>query len=60
MEQAYAGICEIEQPEIIPCKHSAATECSDLEVMTVFRAESRGLMVTFVRGAESYFLKARV
>lgn len=60
LEQAYPGICEIKQPEIIPCKQSAATGSSDLEVMTVFRAESRGLTVTFVKGAESYFLKAHV
>lgn len=62
-EQAYSDICakltwDKIQPEIIPCKLSVITESFDLAVMTVFRAESRGLRVTFVKGAESYFLKA--
>lgn len=40
----------MKQPEIIPGKLSVTTESFDLAVTTVFRAEPRGLRVTFVKG----------
>lgn len=46
---------EIKQPEIMPCELSLATESFDLSMTTVFRAESQGYRVTFVKDVQSYF-----